>query len=183
MLNAQADILFHQGRFIDFHVKWLESEDCHTKIDWEYVSRKNNREAVVIIPFIEDLDRYLLVKQYRPAVGCEVVEFPAGLMDSGESVEDTARRELLEETGFKILSIDSVTKTASSPGITSEIVWLVQATVDPEVIASPKREETEILLNLQCFTVDSDIDINLLQDMVGPDTILDAKVAAYFGTL
>lgn len=42
----------------------------------------------------------LLVVTYRPPYGRYVLEFPAGLVDEGETVGDAALRELLEETGF-----------------------------------------------------------------------------------
>lgn len=42
----------------------------------------------------------LLEKQFRPPADKIVVEFPAGLVDAGESPEEAAVRELLEETGY-----------------------------------------------------------------------------------
>jgi ADP-ribose pyrophosphatase len=41
-----------------------------------------------------------LVRQYRPAEEDFTLEFPAGIIDGGEGAADTARRELLEESGF-----------------------------------------------------------------------------------
>lgn len=43
----------------------------------------------------------LLVKQFRPPTGAMCLEFPAGLIDSGESAEAAALRELKEETARK----------------------------------------------------------------------------------
>jgi ADP-ribose pyrophosphatase len=46
-------------------------------------------------------DRHLvLVRQHRPVVGRDSIELPAGHVDPGESPEQAARRELLEETGM-----------------------------------------------------------------------------------
>jgi ADP-ribose pyrophosphatase len=49
-----------------------------------------------------------LVRQYRPAVEGFTLEFPAGIIDEGEDAADTARRELLEETGFPARKVHSL---------------------------------------------------------------------------
>lgn len=42
----------------------------------------------------------LLQKQWRPPIDQIVIEMPAGMVDAGETVEQTAERELKEETGY-----------------------------------------------------------------------------------
>jgi ADP-ribose pyrophosphatase len=56
-------------------------------------------DYVVILALTPD-GRIPLVRQYRPAVEDFTLEFPAGIIDAGEDAATTARRELLEETGF-----------------------------------------------------------------------------------
>jgi ADP-ribose pyrophosphatase len=58
--------------------------------------RTNGYAAVVAVT--RDL-RIPLVRQYRPAVETNTLELPSGAIDSGESPEEAARRELLEESG------------------------------------------------------------------------------------
>lgn len=54
--------------------------------------------AVAIVPIL-DGDFVLLERQFRYPLGRVIVEIPAGKIDPGEEPLDTARRELLEETG------------------------------------------------------------------------------------
>ena len=59
--------------------------------------------AVMIIPLIEDDSgaiRVVLERQFRYPVGKVMIEFPAGKLDPGESIQQCAQRELLEETGY-----------------------------------------------------------------------------------
>jgi len=71
---------------------------------WEYVERVQCGGVVVIIP-VTGKGQVVLTEQYRIPLGKNVIEFPAGLRgdeahNRDESLEDGAKRELLEETGF-----------------------------------------------------------------------------------
>jgi len=56
-------------------------------------------DYVSIVPVTTDGD-IVLVRQFRPAVETVTLELPAGLIDAGGTAEETAIRELREETGF-----------------------------------------------------------------------------------
>lgn len=59
--------------------------------------------AVMVIPLLDDGGgelKLVLERQYRYPVGRVMIEFPAGKLDAGESVQRCAERELLEETGY-----------------------------------------------------------------------------------
>ena len=62
---------------------------------WESVSRKKSAGAVAIICTLKPSGRLILVRQYRPPVNGMVIEFPAGLVNPGESPEETAVREFV----------------------------------------------------------------------------------------
>ena len=55
--------------------------------------------AVCVVP-LTDQGQLVLVRQYRYPLGRVMLEFPAGKLDAGESVQACAQRELLEETGY-----------------------------------------------------------------------------------
>lgn len=61
--------------------------------------RVQSPEYVLVVPRFAD-GRYLTLRQYRHGVGCIFHQFPAGVVDAGETPRRAAERELLEETGY-----------------------------------------------------------------------------------
>lgn len=97
---------------------------------WEFVERKKGKSAVVILAVTDD-DRVILVEQFRRPVNVRVIDFPAGLAgdeDGHEDPDETARRELEEETGYVCAKVERLTSGPTSPGITSETVAFYRAT-------------------------------------------------------
>ena len=77
--------------------------------------------GAVVILALNDRDQVLMIKQYRHPVGRELWELPAGLRDvDGESALRTARRELLEETGWQARDWRTLADYFTSPGFTDE---------------------------------------------------------------
>lgn len=121
-----------EGNFINFFkINWIDSKSVDRT--WECVSRKNNTEAVVMVVWFNPSGRLLFIKQYRPPTKSYALEFPAGLIDKGESITDAALRELKEETGYigKIVHISP--SAYSSAGLSDEKVTMCIIEVDESI--------------------------------------------------
>lgn len=86
------------------------------------------QDAIACMVIDSTNTKTLLVKQYRPGVGKEIFEIPAGLIDPGENETQTLFRELREETGYEKEDYDiifsSKTPYTVSPGYSQEKLYL-----------------------------------------------------------
>ncbi len=77
--------------------------------------------GAVAVVAIDSADRVILERQYRAAPDCNLLEIPAGKRDiDGEPPAHTARRELIEETGFDAANWTELGSFYNSPGFTDE---------------------------------------------------------------
>jgi len=83
--------------------------------------------AAAVVP-VDDEQRVVLIRQYRYATGGFVLEVPAGKLDGGEPPETCARREVLEETGYRPGRLEAMGWIWTTPGFTNERIWLFLAT-------------------------------------------------------
>jgi ADP-ribose pyrophosphatase len=116
---------------------------------WEYVSRARDVNAVVIVA--EDDGKVVLIDQYRVPVGKRSVELPAGLVgdeDPDATIEETAVKELEEETGYTADSVERLGEFLSSPGLLAEGFTLVRALGLRKVGAGGGTEHEDINVHL-----------------------------------
>ena len=85
-----------------------------------------HRDCVAIVPVDAD-DNVLLVSQFRHPVEKELLEIPAGGVDTGEDPADTVRREMQEETGYLPEKVERLGGFYSSPGFCTEYLRLYLA--------------------------------------------------------
>ena len=121
-----------QGKFITRYDISYETSDGQPKC-YEIISRNNSigsfeelhgdkPDAVVLIMHNKEGDKILLNKEFRMAAGMWVMNFPAGLIDPGEDADTAAARELREETGLTLISIDDhIGLSYSAVGFSNEM--------------------------------------------------------------
>jgi len=134
-----------EGKFIRFVITTYIDSSGVTR-EWESVERVNCRGIVAVVP-VTDHKEVLLIRQFRPPVNGYVIEFPAGLNDKGGSLEDAARRELLEETGYAAREMIFLTDGPLSSGSSGDFltVFLAKSLVFQGIGQRDETEDIEIL--------------------------------------
>lgn len=89
-------------------------------------------------------DDIVLVRQFRDAVGEELLEIPAGVLDvEGESPQECAVRELTEETGYSARDVRALGSIYTSAGFTNERCHLFACSAEQG--GEPQEEDVEVV--------------------------------------
>jgi ADP-ribose pyrophosphatase len=121
--------------------------------------------AVLLVPFLNN-GRILLIRQYRATISSYIWEFPAGTIGIGESAIECAKRELIEETGYKAGSVRKLGFVYPAPGYTTEKIFMFRADRLRKV---PHHLEGDEVITPQDFTVTQ------VRRLVRDKKIVDAK--------
>ena len=103
--------------------------------------------------------RQVLIQQFRPGTISKdnqnyLDEIVAGIIDPGETPEDTAKRECLEETGCKVSNLRSIQGYFPAPGSSESFYNLFLGEViapDKEIIRVLENENEDILVKSYSF--------------------------------
>lgn len=151
----------YKGRIVDLHLHEVELPNGKTS-KREII---NHPGAVALIALTEE-GKLLMVKQFRKALEKEIVEIPAGKLEAGENPEDSAIRELEEETGFKTNQLNKVISFYTSPGFADEIVHIFKA--ENLTKGSSSTDEDE-------FVEVMEVTLEEAEKMIETEEIHDAK--------
>ena len=121
--------------------------------DLKVSNHGNDPDAVVIYALYgENRDRVVLIRQYRYTIDNYIYEFPAGLVDPGETYREAAIREMHEETGLTLTpaDVDPMFETPryTSIGMTDETNAMVfgYASGDITTEFTESTEEIEVVI-------------------------------------
>ena len=123
----------------NINITLYETKLNGTIISQEIVEQGN----VVAVLAIDDDDEVILVNEFRYPVGY-VLEIPAGSVDKGETPLKCAKRELLEETGYKAKRIEHLIRFFPKLGYNTQIIDCYVAT-ELTKIAEPNLDEDELI--------------------------------------
>jgi ADP-ribose pyrophosphatase len=145
-------------KWVNLFAATYQHNDHHGR--WIFASRNqapalktSHCDAVLMVAILRDdgkPPRFVMIREFRVPVGDFVYGLPAGLLEMGEKIEDTVRREMREETGFEVAAIKRVTSPLySSSGLTDETAAL--AFIDVRSTPESKQalegsEDIEVLL-------------------------------------
>jgi|TARA_B100000959_G_scaffold250004_1_gene278128 ADP-ribose pyrophosphatase len=122
----------------NINIALYETKLNGTRISQEIVEQGN----VVAVLAIDD-DEAILVNEFRYPVGY-VLEIPAGTVDKGETPLKCAKRELLEETGYKAKKIEHLIRFFPKLGYNTQIIDCYVATKLTK-ISDPNLDEDELI--------------------------------------
>lgn len=166
--------------YLDLHAIKYRDKNGRMR-QWDSASRKPGQPgAVVIVPIIHPQEEVLLVRQYRVPLKCQTIEFPAGLVDDGEDVEQTVHRELYEETGYRCSIRRILPATASSAGLTDERVNIAFVDIDSRLpvnenpMPHPESSEDISVLRIPCGEL-----LAFLEEQASQGLCIDSKLMIF----
>ena len=150
-----------QGRILGVRVDDVEYPNGN-RSTLEVVEH-NGGVSIVAMP---EPAKIVLVKQFRPAIGRELWEVPAGKLEAGEDPLAAAERELIEETGYRCRELRKLWTFYTAPGFSTELLHLYVAEGLTPGDAQPEADET---IDVRVF------DVEEAWSMIERDEIPDAK--------
>lgn len=124
--------------------------------------------AVTLVP-VDEHGQVWFVRQYRHPAGEELLELPAGTMETGETPEMCAMREIREEIGMAAGSLDKIGEFFLAPGYSTE---LMHAYLARDLHPDPLPGDQDEFLSIEKFPFDQ------VEVMLHAGEIRDAKTIA-----
>jgi ADP-ribose pyrophosphatase len=104
-----------------------------------------HQQVIAVLPRLDD-GRIVMVRQYRKPAEAVTLEVPAGGIDGDETPEEAVRREMIEETGYRVGSLRHIASFYTSPGFTTELMHLYEATDLQPGEPTEETDQIEVVL-------------------------------------
>jgi ADP-ribose pyrophosphatase len=121
MVNTSETI--HNGRVFKLITENITLENG-VVTDMDYIQHPGATAIVAL----KDHGHLIMLKQYRHALNTYIWEIPAGTLDSGETIDNCAQRELVEETGYSADQWHRLGEITPVPGYSNERIHIYLAT-------------------------------------------------------
>lgn len=145
----------------DLREKTIQSEEVFTgrviRLLVDEVELPNGKQAkreivrhpgAVAIIAITPEQRMVMVRQFRKPLEKTILEIPAGKLEKGEDPLACAKRELIEETGYRAEEMEFVSKFYTSPGFADELLYIYKGLFLTVGEAKPDHDEFVELVEL-----------------------------------
>jgi ADP-ribose pyrophosphatase len=154
----------HEGRIINVR------EDVVQLIDGRETKREivEHKGAVCVVPVLPD-GRVVMVRQFRKPAESDLLEVPAGGLEAGETPIECARRELIEECGYRAGKITPLFEAYLAPGYSTELMYGYLAEDLTPCETDPDEDEN---VEVELYTLDE------LLPMIDEGSLRDAKTLA-----
>ncbi|OPZ62017.1 MAG: ADP-ribose pyrophosphatase [Candidatus Aerophobetes bacterium ADurb.Bin490] len=115
--------------------------------------------SAVILPILDLKNKtIILIRQYRYAAKMYMIEAPAGTRDKGESTLACAKREIMEETGYKARRFKKIVNFYPTPGVMNENMDVYIATGLTPAVKKPDWDE-----DIEVIEITLDKALNLIE--------------------
>lgn len=154
MKKTSENILF-EGNWLRLkHLQYINKQGI--SINWESIERKNTKKILVILAKLIPSQRYLLIRQFRPAINNTVLGLPAGIA-SCDDIEKEALKELKEETGYQGKITSKSPALAFNPALTNETVQIISIDIDEKALENLNTQQSlEPAEQIEVVLVDKD---------------------------
>ena len=126
-----------------------------------------HRGGVAILIKVDD--KFIIEKQFRYALGKEIYELPAGKLEADEEPLEAAKRECLEETGYKPLEMIHLGDMSPTCGYSTEIIHFYYC---PKSIKAERHLDSDEVIDLMYLSLEE------IEQMIKEDQIIDSKILA-----
>ena len=127
----------------------------------------HHRGGVAILYKVDD--KFIFEKQYRYALNEEIIEVPAGKLEEGEIPLEAAKRELLEETGYRPLEMIHLGDSYPTPGYSSEVIHLYYC---PKAVKEERHLDKDENIDLIYLSLEE------IEELIANNEIKDSKSVA-----